>query len=211
MATGKHILHVCFSWVRLRPIRAKQIGFVLFALALCFHSTTSSLAEDKEAALWDALRHGEAFAMMRHAIAPGFGDPDNFTLDDCSTQRNLSKEGLRQAASIGNRFRQNGIKIARVVSSEWCRCQDTALELGLGPVETLDALNSFFDDRDLAKPQTDALTNWLALNGSEVGRPLVLVTHQVNVSALVGRSTRSGEVVVIRRDETGTLIASGSL
>lgn len=84
------------------------------------------------------------FAIMRHALAPGTGDPRNFDLTDCSTQRNLSEAGREQAKAVGELLRKSGIEKAGVYSSQWCRCLDTATLLGLGPVTELPALNSFF-------------------------------------------------------------------
>ena len=88
-------------------------------------------ADADEAALWKALRDGGHVALMRHAIAPGVGDPAGFRLDDCTTQRKLSAQGRAQARAIGERFRANGITTAAVFSSQWCRCLDTARELAL--------------------------------------------------------------------------------
>ncbi|MGW8207288.1 MAG: histidine phosphatase family protein [Hyphomicrobiaceae bacterium] len=114
----------------------------------------SAYADDHK--LWAALKQGEAFAIMRHALAPGVGDPDNFSVEDCATQRNLSADGRAQARVTGERFRRNGVKTARDYSSAWCRCKDTAALLGLGKVEVLDKLNSFFQDYGQRAPQTAA-------------------------------------------------------
>ncbi|MEQ8665907.1 MAG: histidine phosphatase family protein [Rhodospirillales bacterium] len=169
-----------------------------FSVLAAIILTLSGPARASEAGLWQAVRAGEAFAIMRHAYAPGFGDPDNFALGDCSTQRNLNDQGRDQARAIGERFRANGIDAAYVVSSEWCRCRETAELLGLGDVEELPALNSFFANRSNAEPQTADLREWLA--SQPFDRPLVLVTHQVNISALTGRGTSSGEIVVVQMD-----------
>ncbi|MCK6409580.1 MAG: histidine phosphatase family protein, partial [Thauera sp.] len=99
---------------------------LLAGLALLLSATT--FAATAEEALWKALREGGHVALMRHAVAPGVGDPPGFRLDDCATQRNLSAAGRRQAQAIGERFRANGIATAAVFSSQWCRCLDTARE-----------------------------------------------------------------------------------
>jgi phosphohistidine phosphatase SixA len=149
-------------------------------------------------------------AIMRHATAPGTGDPAGFRLDDCRTQRNLSEEGREQAARIGARFRANGIETARVFSSQWCRCLDTARLLGLGPVEELPLLNSFFAESEQRDSQTRSLKKWLA--DQDFGdRPLVLVTHQVNVTALTGVYPNSGEIVVIARPQNGDIVVAGTI
>ncbi|MFN3400943.1 MAG: histidine phosphatase family protein, partial [Ferrovibrio sp.] len=99
--------------------------------------------------LWQALRSGEAVALMRHAEAPGTGDPAGFRLDDCSTQRNLSAEGRAQAARLGERFRSNGIAGAEIRSSAWCRGRDTATGLGLGPVQIAPSLGGLARTRGI--------------------------------------------------------------
>ena len=181
------------------------IAFVL----LVFCCITPSLAAAEEAALWKALASKGHVALLRHAIAPGTGDPPDFAVGDCSTQRNLSTEGRAQAKRIGARFGDNGIETARVVSSQWCRCLDTAELLGLGAVEELPLLNSFYQRTERRKRQTEALNEWLA--GQEILGPLVLVTHQVNISALTGVYVASGELVVLRVAENGKIEVLGSI
>ncbi len=162
-----------------------------------------------EAAAWKGLRSGGHVALIRHALAPGTGDPAAFTLDDCSTQRNLSDAGRAQAARIGARFRKEDIETARVFSSQWCRCLETAKLLALGPVEELPILNSFYERRENQTPQTRALEDWLA--EQDLGEPVVLVTHQVNITALTGVFPTSGEMVVIRRTEDGGIVVVGTI
>lgn len=146
-----------------------------------------------ETGLWQSLRGGDAVALMRHALAPGTGDPPDFTLENCTTQRNLSPKGREQARAIGAAFRGNGIDRARVFSSRWCRCLDTAALLGLGKVVPLPALDSFFGERARGPAQTDALRQFLIQ--LPLGPPVVMVTHQVNITALTAVFPRSGEVV----------------
>jgi broad specificity phosphatase PhoE len=136
-------------------------------------------------------------ALLRHAEAPGAGDPPGFRLDDCATQRTLSAEGKAQARRIGEAFRRVGTPVEHVYSSQWCRCLETAQLLGLGPVSPLTVLNSFFtQDPDRRERQTAELRAWL-----DDRRPrgsLVLVTHQVNITALTGIFPASGEAVVVK-------------
>lgn len=179
---------------------------MLATLLLCM---TSALSAAEESALWNALRSGEHIALLRHAIAPGMGDPPEFALRECSTQRNLSAEGRAQATRIGARFRANGIRTAWVFSSQWCRCLDTARLLGLGPVRELPDLNSFFERYERREPQTDAMQGWLA--GQTLDQPLVLVTHQVNITALTNVYPSSGELVVVRRSSTGEITVVGTI
>jgi phosphohistidine phosphatase SixA len=144
---------------------------------------------------WRALRQGGAVALIRHAHAPGTGDPAGFQLEDCTTQRNLSETGRNQAKRLGARFAAEGVHVARVLSSRWCRALDTA-RLAFGSFEAASALDSFFGDRQIGLSQTSAarqlVTDWLYREGA-----LVLVTHQVNITALTGVSPREGEVVVL--------------
>jgi len=148
-----------------------------------------------QAALFNALREGRAGALIRHALAPGVGDPAEFRIDDCATQRNLSDEGREQARALGERLRAEGVAAASVYSSQWCRCLETARLLDLGEVKELPALNSFFNDRSKAEQQSDVLMSFL--RAAPPSDPLVLVTHQVNIRALTGQATRSGEIVVV--------------
>ena len=159
--------------------------------ALCYQP---ALANDD--ALWAGLRSGEQVALIRHAEAPGVGDPAGFKLGDCSTQRNLSDQGRRQAKDAGALFRSKGIASATVYSSQWCRCLDTASGLELGPVVPQPALNSFFEESARGGEQTAALRR--LIRERPAGKPLVMVTHQVNITALSGVYPQSGEIVVLR-------------
>jgi broad specificity phosphatase PhoE len=179
----------------------------LWALAACLGSAPSLAAEGAD--IWTLLRSGNHVALIRHAEAPGTGDPPNFTLGECNTQRNLSKEGRDQAKRIGAFFRDNGIWTARVLTSEWCRCRDTAENLELGLVEELPLLNSFFGRMELGARQTRALKSWL---GEQAGDPpIILVTHQVNITALAGVYPGPGEIVVVRIGESGAVAVVGTI
>jgi broad specificity phosphatase PhoE len=177
--------------------------------ALCLVLAVSGQAAADEAPLWRALRSGGHLALLRHALAPGTGDPPGFTVDRCETQRNLSDEGRRQAGRIGARFRTNGIPAAEVFSSQLCRCLETARLLGIGPVRELPFLNSFFRRYERREAQTRRLKTWLA--GQDLDRPLVLVTHQVNITALTGVYPGSGELVVVRRGDEGRITVVGTI
>ncbi|MDW7748858.1 histidine phosphatase family protein [Halomonas sp.] len=157
-----------------------------------------------DAAAWQALAQGGHVALMRHALAPGIGDPPGFVLDDCATQRNLSAEGREQARRIGERFREKGIEVAAVRSSRWCRALETAELLGLGVVNPTPALDSFFRDRGEADGRTRAVRELIRDWDGE--GTLVLVTHQVNIAALVGGGVGSGEVVVARPGDKGLAV-----
>jgi 8-oxo-(d)GTP phosphatase len=180
---------------------------VLFVSSLLWASP--GLAAETDTTLWTALGSGQHVAMVRHAIAPGTGDPPQFALRDCSTQRNLSNEGRDQAARIGARLHSNGITAARIFASQWCRCLETANLLGLGPVKELPMLNSFFQQAERANSQNQALKKWLA--GQNLDSPLLLVTHQVNITAISGVYPTSGELVIMRRSVDGQLSTVGTI
>ncbi|ODN71283.1 histidine phosphatase family protein [Methylobrevis pamukkalensis] len=148
--------------------------------------------------------------LMRHAIAPGVGDPANMDLADCATQRNLSKDGRRQAARIGERLNEAGIAVDVVLTSAWCRARETAERLGVAPVETAPFLNSFFADRSGAAAQSAAARARLG-DLDAAGAKAVLVTHQVNITALTGVYPASGEIVLIRVGKGGRLAVEGRL
>jgi phosphohistidine phosphatase SixA len=181
---------------------------LLFCLGLAAGTAAAQPEPDpaNDERLWTLLGNGEAAALMRHALAPGTGDPADFAIDDCATQRNLSDTGREQARAIGERFRAKGIDTARVHSSRWCRCLETARLLDLGEVRPFDGLNSFFRNR-AAEPERTAATLALIRAQTRAGAPpLVLVTHQVNITALTGVFPDSGEIVVVRPGSDGLTI-----
>jgi len=186
-----NILTVSLS--RLKPLLA----------AFCLITVGLSGAQANEPSGFDALKSGNHFAMMRHAIAPGFGDPSNFALRECSTQRNLSQNGIEQAKRIGERFRDNGIEVARVYTSQWCRCIDTATLLDIGTPKELPIINSFFETPKRKTTQNQQLKEWLAKQ--DLTDPVVLVAHQVNITALTGVYPASGEIIVVKRTSLGEL------
>ena len=142
-------------------------------------------------------------AIMRHALAPGSGDSASFALGDCATQRNLDARGRVQARETGAAIRAAGETVDRVLTSQWCRCRDTARLLDLGPVEELPALNSFFRDRSRADAQTAELRKFLL--GLPPEETVVLVTHYVNIAALTGRGAASGEVLLLEIGRDGAV------
>ncbi len=155
-----------------------------------------------DADIWSQLQEADThyYVLMRHAIAPGTGDPPSFDLQDCSTQRNLSEEGLTQARRTGELFRQKNVAAGQVLSSEWCRCLDTATQLALGPVEPFPTLNSFFENRAQGPERTERLQAFMAEH-KEAQQVTVMVTHFVNISAIAGSGVASGEMVVMRYEQ----------
>lgn len=175
--------------------RRRRSAAIAAALVVLLSLPSPGRAES-DAELWAALQRGGHVALVRHALAPGTSDPAGFRIDDCSTQRNLSAEGREQARALGERFRANGVTRVTIYSSQWCRCLETARLLDLGPVMPHPALNSFLSDRSRQAPQSDEVRALIRATGG--GPSLVLVTHQVNISALTDVFPGSGEIVVLR-------------
>ncbi len=145
--------------------------------------------------------------LLRHALAPGFGDPSHFDVNDCATQRNLSAEGINQAKMIGEQLRAAGLGDLRVYTSFWCRCVDTAEALDLTTPQRHPGLNSFFQQREKRDQIVTEMRELLASLEDET--PAVLVTHQVNIRAVTGHTVRSGEGVIVRVDANGKLNTIG--
>lgn len=153
------------------------------------------------ATLGRRLVSGRHVLLMRHAEAPGVGDPPGFQMGDCSTQRNLSAAGREQARAAGRWLRAQGLAQARVWSSPWCRCLDTARLLGYGEVRVESSLASFFGAHERASAQMQALQAFVA--GLPAGTGALLVTHQVVISAYVGGGASSAEMLLVRVDPQG--------
>lgn len=168
---------------------------------LCFFLPVIASAQATRDIAWDALKQGQAVALIRHAIAPGLGDPPGFKIGDCTTQRNLSQEGRDQARRIGEFFLEKGVKETSVYSSQWCRCLETARLLALGPVKELPALNSFFEDRSTEETQTKQLRKFIMSLPAD--KPVIMVTHQVNITALTGIVPSSGEIIILQLTQDG--------
>ena len=168
----------------------KKILTILFVGL--FNINTNVFSNDK---ILDSLKEGKKLVFIRHAIAPGNGDPNNFDINDCSTQRNLDKNGITQSKKIGQFFKNNKIKIDKVLSSQWCRCKDTA-KYAFKNFKTFDALNSFYDEKFAAneakqiKDLKNYIKNW------DDDKNLVLVTHFVVISSILKTSSSSGEIII---------------
>ena len=131
---------------------------------------------------------------IRHALAPGIGDPKGFDIKDCTTQRNLNYIGRVQAQSLGQFFRETELKFDEILSSEWCRCWQTAELLKLGPWKPFSGLNSFFEDH---KDKNSILTILgQKINSLSKNSLVLMVTHQVVISAITGHHVPSGGVVI---------------
>jgi broad specificity phosphatase PhoE len=150
---------------------------------------------------WHRLREGRYVILIRHAATvPGLGDPPGFKLDDCATQRNLSDEGRAHARSLGERFRAERVPIARVYTSPWCRCRETAV-LAFGRAEDWEPLSSFFDFPHREAEFTERVRKRIGSYGRRLpGGNVVMVTHNVNIAALSKHSVATGEMVLMRPD-----------
>ena len=131
---------------------------------------------------------------LRHALAPGLGDPFDFIKEDCSTQRNLNDEGRSQARLIGDYLKKSNIRFSEILTSEWCRCIDTAKELDLGQWETFSGLNSFFQGHEKKYQVMDKL--WKKIDSLNFSDLVLFVTHQVVITEITGEVPRSGEMVL---------------
>jgi broad specificity phosphatase PhoE len=152
--------------------------------------STRSVFATNNIPLTELARPGRVL-MLRHAFAPGTGDPPGFRLSDCATQRNLDESGRAQARELGERLAAAGVGRATVYSSQWCRCLETARLLQLGEVTALPALNSFFSRPQDRQARVTALRAFLA-ELPVAGEPVVLVTHQVTINAFTDAVVPSG-------------------
>lgn len=159
-------------------------------------------AGDEAKVLMERLGSGGHVLMIRHALAPGSGDPAEFTLGDCSTQRNLNDQGRTQAVAIGAWLKDNGLSEAAVYSSQWCRCLETARLMGIGPVKELPALNSFYEMTEMREPNLRALRAFLDALPAD-GPPVVLVSHFVTIAAIAGSGLGTGEGVLVEVEGAG--------
>ena len=168
----------------------KKIVIVFFIGILNINN--SAFSDDK---ILKSLKEGKKLIFIRHAIAPGNGDPNNFDINDCSTQRNLDEKGIEESEKIGLFFKNNKIKIDKVLSSQWCRCKDTA-KYAFKNFETFNALNSFYDEKFVTNEakQIKDLKNYIKNWNSD--KNLVLITHFVVISSILNTGSSSGEIII---------------
>ena len=165
-----------------------------------------------EEAIWDKLQGTNPkgyVLLLRHTLAPGVGDPENFKLNDCSTQRNLSSVGRDDAKSVGEWLKRRDIKITRVESSRWCRAKETAQLLGIGRVRLNPNLDSLFDSQDPAKAIQTVRVRKQIVDWRNKSGLLVLVGHFVNINAVTGVGVGSGEGVLVKADSKGKISVVG--
>ncbi|MDA0259667.1 MAG: histidine phosphatase family protein [Actinobacteria bacterium] len=170
------------------------------------------VATAKNLLIWDKLQGTNPkgyVLLMRHALAPGIGDPENFQVGDCKTQRNLSDEGRQDARDVGDWLERQDVKIRSIESSRWCRAKETAELLDIGTVKLNRHLDSLFQESDLVNhKQTIEIKKRIVSHRSNRGL-LVFVGHLVNITALTGVSLGSGEGVLVRANTKGEIKVKG--
>ena len=149
---------------------------------------------------WNLAQEGDKIILIRHSLAPGGGDPTGFKIDDCKTQRNLNRKGINQSKKIGKLFKKNKVPVDQVLSSQWCRCKDTA-KYAFGNFKEFTALNSTFQSpyNKNEPKQLKELYNFVKKWDGK-GRNLVLVTHYSIITAVTNAVPSSGEIVITNKN-----------
>jgi len=168
---------------------------LLNIILIIFISLTNEIKADKKNLILENLKKGGNIIFIRHAYAPGNGDPENFDINDCNTQRNLNDEGRVQSKKIGNFFKDNEIQIDKVISSEWCRCTETAL-IAFDNFETQNFLNSFYSPKFAKNKSTQMKNLKRYIDKWKSDKNLVLVTHYVVIAEALNYRPSSGEIVI---------------
>ena len=179
---------------------------LFYIILIIFLTLTNGIKADIEFQVLKNLKNGGNLIFIRHAYAPGGGDPNNFDINDCSTQRNLNEEGREQAKNIGNYFKENLIPIDKVISSEWCRCKETA-QIAFKKFETKNFLNSFFSEK-FSKNKAKQIENLKKyINKWDGNKNLVFITHYVVILEALNYAPDSGEIIIsnIRLKKTGNI------
>ena len=183
------------------PLRQIITTLIFLLNFFCF-------VEQASASLENDLQDGEDVLLMRHADAPGYGDPAGYVIGQCSTQRNLGGYGKKQAKAIGIWLSKQGIQKAEVFSSPWCRCLDTANLLNIGPIKIEPSLGSFFDEMSLETKQTKALRKFIKNELAKQAKvPLILVTHHVNIQAYTGQVLGVGDMALVKVNKNGEYLS----
>ena len=171
---------------------------ILNYLVIIFICINPSVKADSKKTFIDELQKGGKLIFIRHAYAPGGGDPDNFDINDCTTQRNLSDSGRVQSQKIGNFFKKNKISIGKVYSSEWCRCKETA-SIAFKEYETKNFLNSFFSAKFANNRKKQIIDFDKFISTWDKDQNLVFVTHYVVISEILNYAPSSGEIEKYRK------------
>ena len=167
--------------------------FFFIFIYIFFSNLTAALSSET---IWDEARKGNKVILIRHSLAPGGGDPTGFMIGDCKTQRNLNKAGIEQSKKIGKIFKDNKISIDIVLSSEWCRCKDTAY-YAFGKFKAFSALNSTFSTpyNENEPRQVKEIEEYL-MKWKSGGKNLILITHYSIITTITNAAPSSGEIVI---------------
>ena len=185
-----------------------RAGCQFFQRMMAMLVITLCLSTAAVANLASPMTDGQHILLMRHADAPGFSDPAGHRLDQCSTQRNLGEFGKKQAERTGQWLSQQGIESAKVFSSPWCRCVDTATLLKKGPVIIDPSLGSFFENMSLANQKTESLRQLVQKSLKQFPKtPIIMVSHHVNIEAFTGVVLGSGDMVLVKIGPNGRPIS----
>ena len=173
-------------------MKNKIISLILKLFLFCIITLQLNASEQA----WDLAQEGNKIILIRHSLAPGGGDPAGFKINDCKTQRNLNRAGITQSKKIGKLFKKNKVLIDQVLSSQWCRCKDTA-KYAFGDYKEFTALNSTFQspyDKNEIKQLKQLYSFVKKWDGK--GKNLVLVTHYSIITAVTNATPSSGEIII---------------
>ena len=186
-------------------IQTLKTGFFkLLLIGLTFTGSFQATASE----LSDLLKNPDHVLLMRHAFAPGIGDPSGYKLQDCKTQRNLDAKGREQAQKTGQWLRMQGVGNALVFSSAWCRCKETAENLAFGTPVLEASLNSFFDNMRQGPQSNLNLQKFIGSQLKSKGdKALILVTHHVNIAEFTGENIGSGDMVLAQVNAAGKMVS----
>ena len=178
-------------------LKRVMLGIVMIG---SFHACASELSE--------SLKKSDYVLLMRHALAPGVGDPAGYKLQDCKSQRNLDATGRAQAQKTGQWLKAQGVGNALVFTSAWCRCKETAENLAFGTPVLEASLNSFFDDMRQGPQSNVNLQKFMVSQLKSKGdKALILVTHHVNIAEFTGENVGSGDMVLAKVNSAGKLVS----
>lgn len=186
----------------IKRIQSSLLKWLMLGVVMTgsFQASASELSE--------SLKKSDAVLLMRHALAPGIGDPAGYKLQDCKSQRNLDATGRAQAQKTGQWLKAQGVGNALVFTSAWCRCKETAENLAFGTPVLEPSLNSFFDDMRQGSQSNANLQKFIANQLKAKGdKALVLVTHQVNITQFTGETVGSGDMVLAKVNAAGKMIS----
>jgi phosphohistidine phosphatase SixA len=186
----------------IKRIQSSLLKWVMLGVVMTgsFQASASELSE--------SLKKSDAVLLMRHALAPGIGDPAGYKLQDCKSQRNLDATGRAQAQKTGQWLKAQSVGNALVFTSAWCRCKETAENLAFGTPVLEPSLNSFFDDMRQGPQSNVNLQKFIVGQLKSKGdKALILVTHHVNIAEFTGENVGSGDMVLAKVNSAGKLVS----